>query len=69
MATSKRALIKQSKSFFRRRSIKLNITVVDLSSVMAMPGKVSRESIDGKYHYYRIEPRESGIGKLMEDVL
>lgn len=69
MALSKRNLIKQSKSFFHRRSIKVNMTIVDLSSVMAIPGKVSREPIDDKYHYYHIEPRESGVGKLMEGVL
>lgn len=72
MATSKRNLIKQSKSYFRRRSIKVNVTIVDLSGVMSIARGKHRGSCDpvsDKFHYYRVEPRESGIGKLMEGVL
>ena len=72
MATSKRNLIKQSKSYFRRRSIKVNVTIVDLSDVMSIARGKHRggcEHIEGKFHYYHVEPRESGIGKLMDGVL
>lgn len=72
MALSKRNLIKRSKSYFRRRSINVNITIVDLSGVMSIARGKHRGGCDpiaDKFHYYHIEPRESGVGKLMEDVL
>lgn len=71
MALSKRNLIKRSKSYLRRRSIKVNVTIVDLSSVMCIPRGKHRggcERVEGKFHYYHVEPRESGIGKLMEGI-
>lgn len=71
MALSKRNLIKQSKSYFRRRSINVTVSIVDLSSVMCLPRGKHRggcERIEGKFHYYHVEPRESGVGKLMEGI-
>lgn len=71
MALSKRNLIKKSKMTFHRPPIKVTVQIVDLSTVMFVPGKLrgGGASADGAYHHYHLEPRESGIGKLMEDIV
>ncbi|QXO10226.1 hypothetical protein pEaSNUABM37_00267 [Erwinia phage pEa_SNUABM_37] len=71
MALSKRGLIKRSKSFFRRRFIRMNITIVDLSDIMQMPvGPVAYVPVKGRgAEGITVAPRPLGISKLFEGVL
>jgi hypothetical protein len=67
MALSKRNLIKRSKSFLKRRSVKVTMTIVDLSSVMPIHRGKHRgisPTLNLKYQIHPVEPRGPGIGRL-----
>lgn len=72
MALSKRKLIKQSKSYWRPRSINVQFTIMDLSDVLQMPvvGHTPDPYPNIAYKDLpTIEPRGPGIAALFRGVL